>query len=642
MIAKPFQRLTSRAQEIRLSTNDFRILLDQLEKPALITSLTRWNILACNLSFTEFSGFGTDEIFSASIETLIPDLDAEKIVDGARQEWTISRKNRPPVRASVAVTFIQQGEKLALLTIEDEENKGVVLEPVQASLINAQISNLESLFNAGMMELAHEILVTSTRILQARYAAFYLQEGRESEPVKISADENLFPAKIPAIEARRLDQIDVWEPGKRVLSEIHRTGRMNNLSAIITLPIKITEIKNGWLVIVLNDLKQKDAKEPLFEPLTAWASSLLQNQQAYLELKASNTRIFEENKQYGQFFENSGDSALILDKHDFIQDCNKNACDFLKYSRVELIGQKAEVIFENSEIKRKLQEKKIHEKRHHDAPAAIFDREGSQKPVAYKFVSLDEEGRKLLILTDLSVQTEALKRLQAVENKAALGEVIADFAHEVRNPMNSFVSGLQVIKKKVANDDFIANTIAQMQDDCTRINDLMESVLSYSRQKVENFKEVDLILLLRRIINQNSMKFKQSNIEALFQSKVSSAVISADQRSLEQAFINLINNAYDAIKQDGGVISVQIDTRGEANEFLVVSISDTGPGIPPEIREKLFEPFVSSKPKGTGLGLAITKRMIEAHQGTIELETFPGGTIFRVILHNTAIQGERA
>jgi two-component system sensor histidine kinase AtoS len=642
MIAKPFQRLTGRAQEIRLSTNDFRILLDQLEKPALIASFSRWSILACNLSFTEFSGFGTDEIFSAGIEKLVPDIETEKIVDGARQEWTILRKNRPPVRASVAVTFIQQGEKLALLTIENEENKGFMLEPVQASLIDAQITNLESLFDAGMTELVHEIVATSMRIMQARYAAFYLQEGRESEPVKISTDENLFPAKIPAIEARRLEQIDVWEPGKRVLSEIHRTGRMNNLGAIITLPVKITETKNGWLVLVLNDLKQKDAKEPLLEPITAWASALLQNQQVYLELKASNNRFFEENKQYGQFFENAGDSALILDEHDFIQDCNKNACDFLKYSRVELIGQKAEVIFENSEIERKLQEKRIHEKRHQDAPAAIFDREGSQKPVAYKFVSLDEEGRKLLILTDLSVQTEALKRLQAVENKAALGEVIADFAHEVRNPMNSFVSGLQVIKKKVASDDFIANTVAQMQDDCVRINDLMESVLSYSRQKVENFKEVDLILLLRRIINQNSSKFRQSNIEALFQSKVPTAVISADQRSLEQAFINLVNNAYDAIKQDGGVISVQIDTRGEADEFLVVSISDTGPGIPPEIREKLFEPFVSSKPKGTGLGLAITKRMIEAHQGTIELETFPGGTIFRVILHNTAIQGERA
>jgi hypothetical protein len=329
MIAKPFQRLTGRAQDIQWSTNDLRILLDQLEKPALIASFSRWSILACNLSFTEFSGFGTDEIFSASIEKLVPDIEAEKIVDGASQEWTISRKNRPPARASVAVTFIQHAEKLALITIQNEENKGFVLEPIQASLIDAQITNLESLFDAGMTELVHKIVATSKRIMQARYAAFYLQEGRESEPVKISADENLFPAKIPAIEARRLEQIDVWEPGKRVLSEIHRTGRMNNLGAIITLPVKITETKNGWLVLVLNDLKQKDAKEPLLEPITAWASALLQNQQVYLDLKASNNRIFEENKQYGQFFENAGDSALILDEHDFIHDCNKNACDFL-------------------------------------------------------------------------------------------------------------------------------------------------------------------------------------------------------------------------------------------------------------------------------------------------------------------------
>ena len=90
------------------------------------------------------------------------------------------------------------------------------------------------------------------------------------------------------------------------------------------------------------------------------------------------------------------------------------------------------------------------------------------------------------------------------------------------------------------------------------------------------------------------------------------------------------------------MISVQIAPNEADSHYLDVSISDTGPGIPPEIQEKIFEPFVTGKPKGTGLGLAITKRMIEAHKGRIELETYPGGTIFKVILPIEEISGDQA
>ncbi len=264
----------------------------------------------------------------------------------------------------------------------------------------------------------------------------------------------------------------------------------------------------------------------------------------------------------------------------------------------------------------------------------IYDREGNKIPVFYKIVPLEREsiGRKLLILSDASIQIEAEYKIQQYENKAALGEVIADFAHEVRNPLHSFVTGLQIMKKKAQPEDPAIATIDQMLDDCLRINDLMESVLSYSRQKVENFKEVNVELLVRRIFSSMKSKFTRANVSAMVNCKSELRSAYADQRSLEQVLINIITNAYDAIKEEGGVTSVQI-APSEADEgFLDVSISDTGPGIPPEIQEKIFEPFVSGKTKGTGLGLAITKRMVEAHKGRIELETYPGGTIFKVIL----------
>jgi hypothetical protein len=92
------------------------------------------------------------------------------------------------------------------------------------------------------------------------------------------------PEKIPALESKRINQIDVWEPGKRVLSEIHRVGRRNNLEVIITLPISISERYKGLLVIVLNDQKQKERVSILLKPISEWISALLRNHQIYLDL----------------------------------------------------------------------------------------------------------------------------------------------------------------------------------------------------------------------------------------------------------------------------------------------------------------------------------------------------------------------
>ena len=644
MISNPFRRLAGHAPEIRLSSNDFRILLNEIKAPALLINLSRSEILSSNFAFTDLTGFGSDEIIGSTIEKLIPDAQPDKLADGMVQIWNLARKNRNALPANITTRFINQNSGLAIMTIEARDSKTIELEPASVDLVTDLVSNLNCLFDGNLDDLIEDILTSVKDTFRAGDTVFYLQDGKDNEPCKVRGKDHLFPDKIPAVEAKRLNQIDFWEPGKRVLSEINRAGRMNNLPAVITMPIEINPNLKGFLVIVLDDLKQREQIETLLQPISAWINALLKNHQIFLELSESNRVFAEEVNQYGQFYENASDCALILNEDNVVLDCNQNACNFLKYSQVELIHQKSEAIFENSAIIETLQTNDLTIHDPGKDPAFIFDREGNRKPVAYKVLPLEDKypRRKLLVITDLTNATEAAKKIREFEDKAALGDMIADFAHEVRNPMNSFVSGLQVLRKKTAADDSIHATIEQMLDDCVRINDLMESVLSYSRQKIENFKDVDLELLLRRILSQNSTKFKQNKVEALFQTKVPHSITTADQRSLEQAFINLINNAYDAIKPDGGMISVQIDQKGTANEFIEVSISDTGPGIPPEIREKLFEPFVSGKPKGTGLGLAITKRMVEAHHGKIELETYPGGTIFRVILPNKAEQGEPA
>jgi signal transduction histidine kinase len=113
-----------------------------------------------------------------------------------------------------------------------------------------------------------------------------------------------------------------------------------------------------------------------------------------------------------------------------------------------------------------------------------------------------------------------------------------------------------------------------------------------------------------------------------------------DPRSLDQVFTNLISNAVEAMGSTGGTLSVRVAPieAGQGRPQVEVTVSDSGPGIPDEIKEHIFDPFVTTKSQGTGLGLAITKRIVTAHHGSITVNTFPGGTVFHVLL--SAYQGD--
>jgi signal transduction histidine kinase len=124
------------------------------------------------------------------------------------------------------------------------------------------------------------------------------------------------------------------------------------------------------------------------------------------------------------------------------------------------------------------------------------------------------------------------------------------------------------------------------------------------------------------------------NVSSFFQQNPEIPKVEGDWRSLEQVFTNLISNAVEAMEKTGGTLAIKLEhlqTQGGEDQ-VEIKVSDTGPGIPDEIKAKLFEPFITTKSSGTGLGLAIIKRIVIAHRGNIDVESFPGGTVFRVTL----------
>ena len=164
------------------------------------------------------------------------------------------------------------------------------------------------------------------------------------------------------------------------------------------------------------------------------------------------------------------------------------------------------------------------------------------------------------------------------------------------------------------------------------MNDLMESILSFSRQDISNFKPFDCCELLERINRRFQNKYQKNKIVSHFICKLQDSIVIGAIQSIDQVFTNIINNSIDAMAEEGGELSIQISKKKDSSDFLEIKIADTGHGIPEEIKEKMFEPFVSGRERGTGLGLAITKRIIKAHGGTIGVESYTSGTIFTIAL----------
>jgi signal transduction histidine kinase len=160
----------------------------------------------------------------------------------------------------------------------------------------------------------------------------------------------------------------------------------------------------------------------------------------------------------------------------------------------------------------------------------------------------------------------------------------------------------------------------------------MKSVLSFSRSAEYEMEPVDLGLLISRLVERLRPRLSAANIQYHLKPDHNTPLIMGNPRALEQVFNNLFNNAIQAMEANGGILAVKIqpaETTGK-RQYALVIVADNGPGIPKENLDRIFQPFFTTKSNGTGLGLAITRRIVTAHKGIIQCNSFPGGTVFNV------------
>jgi two-component system sensor histidine kinase HydH len=235
--------------------------------------------------------------------------------------------------------------------------------------------------------------------------------------------------------------------------------------------------------------------------------------------------------------------------------------------------------------------------------------------------------------------SQVYERMKERERLAALGQMAAGLAHEIRNPLGSIKGAAQVLLPIVeeTNDGSIKEFLNIIVEEVDRLNKIVSQFLDYARPYRGDPRPLDVndvvrrtLQLLEKVEEEHKVEISTALVEGLPQ-------VRADAEQLRQVFLNLSLNAIQATPE-GGKLQVSSSLRrstrrGATAAFLEVRFRDTGVGIPPSDLKSLFIPFFTTKEKGTGLGLPISQRIIENHGGTIEVRSKPGaGSTFTVLL----------
>ena len=254
-------------------------------------------------------------------------------------------------------------------------------------------------------------------------------------------------------------------------------------------------------------------------------------------------------------------------------------------------------------------------------------------------LAINDERGQIVTLVDATEAAAAERTLRRSESLAAVGQATTQVAHEIRNPLGSIRLGVSMLRDSVSDQEAL-NTIELVERGIKHLNKLVVDVTQFSRQKELERSSVDLHESLDRSIDLITDKIVEKNTTVEKQFAPRSIVGQWDPYQLRQVFVNVIANAVDASQENSEVlISTELlapETNGDGQSprhYARITIADHGKGMDNMTRDRIFEPFFSTKKRGTGLGLAIVKQIVEQHGGRISVNSEVGkGSQFRIDL----------
>jgi two-component system sensor histidine kinase HydH len=237
-----------------------------------------------------------------------------------------------------------------------------------------------------------------------------------------------------------------------------------------------------------------------------------------------------------------------------------------------------------------------------------------------------------LIRTQMETISESRAKLNQHEKLAALGQLAAAIAHEVRNPLAVIRSAAQNLRDTVpANDLDARRACTFITQEADRLGNLINALLAFARPVHISPVRMPIAELFERVVNATGeeVSAKQVRVERPANRELDALDINVDPDLMTQVLVGLVDNAIEASATGGEIKLEMLSNDGQ----IEIAVADSGPGVPAELRGRVFEPFFTTRAAGIGLGLAIARQIVEAHGGSIRVgQSISGGARFSVIL----------
>ena len=245
----------------------------------------------------------------------------------------------------------------------------------------------------------------------------------------------------------------------------------------------------------------------------------------------------------------------------------------------------------------------------------------------------DVGGRKLgavVTIEDVSDIRTLTEQLIRADRLAAMGELTAGVAHEVRNPLGIIRASVQLMEDAECSAERVHAAGEVIKQEIDRLDRVVKALLDFGRPAQPSLRPVAVRQVLQEVALFSRPSANRARVDIVEDYVAGVPEVMADPEQLKQVFVNLISNGVQAMAESGGKLTI---STGADEGFVFVRFSDTGPGIAEGVLSKIFDPFVSTRDDGTGLGLTIVHRIVDDHDGHIEVTTDPGaGTAFTVWL----------
>ncbi|HDX9629638.1 TPA: PAS domain-containing protein [Bacillus cereus] len=357
-----------------------------------------------------------------------------------------------------------------------------------------------------------------------------------------------------------------------------------------------------------------------------------ENKEADFQLTCDSLFLFEQLETYFvHIFDAFSHHVTFVDAKGNITLCNQAAADDFGVVRNDIIGKPIQQLL-------KLPEEKIKALETLRTGTEIYNEEVLDKNygILNNRIIRDYNGeifRVISVFHYLNTERDA-------EKFSLAGRIAAGIAHEVRNPLTTVRGYLQFLQESVSssNKELFKNLLIPELD---RANSIITKFLAISKTRDFTREPFPINTFLREYIQQllaSEVFLHNISIDYTFSTELDDVLVHIDRHELVQVFLNLFQNAVDA--QGEKKLSIQI-TSYRLNNFVRITFTDNGIGIPPAIQEYIFDPFFSTKDSGTGLGLSVTKKIIQNHNGTLKMTSNQDGTTFTVsipILPKTTLE----